>query len=159
MKNEYKLQKNIEKFCYRYGKDDIEIFKEDIAEMLENIQFPFDPIIAWDFKPIFAFEAKGDYFFAHNYRHQRLFKKNAFLLQENVGNFTGEVFTCVESNEIWLLEDMSIVMTNCFRIEMQGNEGVYELNYRYITKETADFEIEHFISQLQEHIVETLYKH
>lgn len=167
MENSKKFIENVKKLCYKYGidedcvsrgdveetTDDINIYLEDIADMLDELDSKFDPIIEWDFQSVFSFKASGDYMFAHNYRRDRIFGQNGYLLCESIGNFTCEVFNCSEIDEIWLLDDMSIVFAECFCIEIGGYDGQYKLEYRNQISEPNDFELDYFLEQVKDRMM------
>ncbi len=131
MTNARKFERSIKKFVRKHNGCIVGLYLEDVVDLMDAVKINFDPLEKWVFEPLYTFQAKGDYFMAHNYCHNKLFESKGYLLHQVSDSMTSECFMCSESIEIWLLENMKIVTVGNFRIQIAGNEGPYIVNYRY----------------------------
>ena len=133
-----------------------EAFDIDEAEdLIESFDWTIiDNLSAGSFKPVFAMQANGDYFLAHNYDHAPLFNgKRALNIDDSLVMFTSETIAVCELVEAWLLEDMTIQVTNTFRVVIENLEGDYIINYRYPVRDSfnevaGDFDVSCFLDNL-----------
>ena len=67
-----------------------------------------------------------------DYRHNRLFGKNGYLLSETVGSGVSAMSTVTQGYEVWLLEDMTLTVTFCCQMTVDDRDGTCETAaYRY----------------------------
>lgn len=136
--------------CYDYAEDEELLLFDFIEEGLENLEF--DPVALFDFKPLFTYEAVGDFFMSPNFRDDKIFKQNACMLYCNDGTFTSAGFDVFNTFEVWLLEDMSIKTAFSYEIRME-TIGKFVSTYRIATNEfKGEFDLEDFIESLSEKI-------
>lgn len=127
--------------------------EEEIVEKLSC--FNFDPLANFEFKPIFTYEAYGDFFLAPNYRNEKLIENNGIMLYEEIGTFTSSNIDVCNLYEIWLLEDMSILTTFSYNITIGSENDKFTSSYRLITEEFGgEFDLECFLDDLTELILE-----
>lgn len=126
------LYQNLLYFCMNQTN---EFDEAEIRNMLDELETDkgFDPLLYWKFVPICSFETSGSDELSYIYRHNRLFGKNGHLLDSSLGKGTSAMSTVTENYELWLLEDMSLVVTFCCRMEVSDDDGDhYEVAaYRY----------------------------
>ena len=139
-----------------------EFDEDEIQYMLDERETDkdFDPLLYWDFNPICSFEMSGSDELSHAYRHNRLFGQNGHLLDTSVGKATSAVSSVSESYELWLLEDMSLVVTFCCKMEVSNGGDHYETAvYRYpvsgsYAELSGDFDVDDFLDSVCAQIYE-----
>lgn len=101
---------------------------------------------------VYAYTTQGKQSKSFNYRSCELFDQRATLLYDEFDSNTAEVAVTDRSYELWLLEDMSLVVTA--RVTVDFNCGEYVTVYREIIGEpydgTMSMELEELTMRLQQ---------
>ena len=120
--------KNLFAFCVAAGGDE-----QETKDGIKRIYDPdFDPLLYFRFRPVCSFEVEGNEELFPDYRHNRLFGKNGYLLSETVGNGVSAMSTVTQGYEVWLLEDMTLTVTFCCQMAVDDRDGPCETAaYRY----------------------------
>lgn len=144
-----KFFRNLRRFCKQNAYD---ISEQNAAENaiidLENNK-RFNPVLNFKYRAVCTCELSG---FDGMYcsRHNRIWNKNARLLYSLPDcHYRGLGFT-EEAKELWLLEDMTLVVAHCTFYTYQGDEDFayrYKIDGKYSDVAT-DFNVEEFLEEL-----------
>ena len=145
------LKKNITEFCMAIAESEDEA---EAALCKVHWDEEVDPIMYWRFCPVCTFEAGGSHELAHRLRHNRLFGKNALLLECKGGKYTSILSEVMEAYELWLLEDMTLQVVFSCKMWVTDNGKTSEyVTYRYPVKDGYkhfyDMEVEDFLSKIE----------
>ena len=154
-----KLRETLEKLCLDNGYE-----YEEIEEELDNISSmeDFDPLLHWDFEPVCGLEVEGSEDIFPDRRRNRLFGKNGYLLDDSLGNGISALSTVTESYELWLLEDMTLAVTFCCKMTVEGEDGYFEsAAFRFpvsgsYPELSGDFNAPDFLLSIEDRICEAL---
>lgn len=150
------LKKSITEFCHAIA------FDEDEAKAaLKDVHWDseVDPVIYWKFQPICTFEVGGTHEMAHRLRHNRLFGQNGILLECEVDSSTSAMSNIMEAYELWLLEDMSLMVVFSCLMSVSDDENTERAIYRYPVKNGYnhfhDIDVEDFVTKVETMIFAT----
>lgn len=150
------LRKSITEFCHAIAFDDDEAKAAVKSIMWDN---EIDPALYWEFEPICTFEVSGTHEMAHKLKHNRLFGKNGILLEHDVNKSTSSISDIMELYELWLLEDMSLVVTFACQMSVRAENQTEMVVYRYPVengfKHFYDVDVEQFADEIGARIYAT----
>lgn len=155
-----KLCETLESLCFDNGYE-----YEEIEEEMENISSfeEFEPLLHWKFEPICALELEGSDCIFPDHRRNRLFGKNGYLLDTSLDGGIAALSTITQSHELWLLEDMSLAVTFCCTITVEGKDNYSEsatfripLSGSY-PKLSGDFNAVDFLLSIEDKICDALH--
>ena len=109
-KNQLRFKKAIRKMLMQRKEN--KIASDTIDEMLNEFA-QFDPLLDWEFRPICGCEITGMSEPCFNLKHGMLFKKFGCRLWEEMISGSADDLSAIESYELWVLEDMSLVFVYC----------------------------------------------
>ena len=100
--------------CTLYRQGEPEDYTDECMEdMLDNIDFEvLLQAVAHSAKTVYAYEACGVQDCSFNYRSAPLFPQKAVRLYEDIVKFVTEAVICARTMEVWLLEDLSLVIVS-----------------------------------------------
>lgn len=144
-----KFFRNLRFFCKQnaYGVSEQNAAENAIIELEKNERF--NPVLNFKFKPVCACELSGfDGKFCS--RHNRIWNKNARLLYSLPDCHVHGYGFAEEAKELWLLEDMTLVVAHCTFYTYEGEEEFsycYKIDGNY-SEVAYDFDVEQFLSEL-----------
>lgn len=114
-----------EKFCYTPG---------EIERLVCSLNYKQLYSVLCDMaEPVFACCAGGGICDSHQYHSTKLFPANATLLWSDEGDPLGDDnLSTSYSNELWLLEDMTIAAASCFRVLNSAASYILKLISRQV---------------------------
>ena len=105
--------------------------EESAADMLGEMDFRnLLQAVRNEARTVYAYTTQGKEDTAFNYRGRELFFQRATLLQEEYDLITADDLMTDHTYELWLLENMSFVVTSCVSVDL--NDGAYHTEYRDI---------------------------
>ena len=153
-----KLCETLENLCLDSGYEE-----DEIEEELDNISSieDFEPLLHWNFEPVCGLEVEGsEDIFPHH--RNRLFGKNGYLLDDSLGSGVSAMSSVTESYELWLLEDMSLAVTFCCTMVVEGENGYFEsVTFRFqvsgsYPELSGDFDAVDFLRSIEDRICDAL---
>jgi len=155
-----KLCETLESLCLDNGYDE-----EEVEEEMDNISSfeEFEPLLHWEFEPVCALELEGSDCIFPERRRNRLFGKNGYLLDTSLDSGIAALSTITQSYELWLLEDMSLAVTFCCTMTVEGNDNYSESAAFRIpvsgsySKLAGDFNAVDFLLSIEEKICDALH--
>lgn len=155
-----KLCETLESLCLDNGYDE-----EEVEEEMDNISSfeEFEPLLHWEFEPVCALELEGSDCIFPDRRRNRLFGKNGYLLDTSLDSGIAALSTITQSYELWLLEDMSLAVTFCCTMTVEGNDNYSESAAFRIPvsgsypKLAGDFNAVDFLLSIEEKICDALH--
>lgn len=149
------LRKSITEFCHAVSFND-----DEVRALIKEVGWhkDLDPVIYWKFKPVCTFEVSGTDDYAHLLKHNRLFGKNAILLETRLNKNTSGISSITENHELWLLEDMTLATV--FACEMMVSDGrnTEKVVYRYPVENYRGFfstDVKEFLTKINAWIYNT----
>lgn len=155
-----KLCETLENLCLGSGYEEDEI--EEEPNNISSIE-DFEPLLHWNFEPVCALEVEGSSDCFPSYRRNRLFGKNGYLLDYSLGSGVSALSTVTESCELWLLEDMTLAVTFCCTMLVEGKDGYSEsATFRYpvsgsYPELSGDFNALDFLLSIEDQICSALH--
>ena len=154
-----KLCETLESLCLDSGYEE-----EEIEEELDNISSieDFEPLLHWNFEPVCGLEVEGSEDIFPHHRRNRLFGKNGYLLDDSLGSGVSAMSSVTESYELWLLEDMTLAVTFCCTMMVEGENGYFaSVTFRYpvsgsYPKLSGDFDAVDFLYSIEDRICDAL---
>ena len=155
-----KLCETLESLCFDNGYE-----YEEIEEEMDNISSfeEFEPLLHWKFEPICALELEGSDCIFPDHQRNRLFGKNGYLLDTSLDGGIAALSTITQNHELWLLEDMSLAVTFCCTMTVEGNDNYSEsatfripLSGSY-PKLSGDFNAVDFLLSIEDKICDALH--
>ena len=150
-KNQLRFKKAIRKMLMQRKEN--KIASDTIDEMLNEFA-QFDPLLDWEFRPICGCEITGMSEPCFNLKHGMLFKKFGCRLWEEMISGSADDLSAIESYELWVLEDMSLVFVYCCAFSVPDCEE--RMYYRYpLGKKiptNMDLDAETFLDEMDEKI-------
>ena len=126
---------------------------EEVEEVLSTVNFyALFHELSNRMYPVYSFLADGDMPSTLKYRGAKLFPGNAVRVYRSIDyHAADEVMEMTHSMELWILEDMTLTVTSCFRTVFGDEE--YYTEYREFKgtewpDDEADFDIEDFCDYL-----------
>ena len=112
-----------EKFCYTPG---------EIERLVCSLNYKrLYSVLCDTAEPVYVCCAGGGICDSHQYHSTKLFPANATLIWSDEGEPLGDDnISTSYSNELWLLEDMTLAITSCFQADYNGDDGDYTIEYR-----------------------------
>ena len=155
-----KLCETLESLCLENGYE-----YEEIEEEMDNISSfeEFEPLLHWEFEPVCALELEGSDCIFPDRRRSRLFGKNGYLLDTSLDSGIAALSTITQSYELWLLEDMSLAVTFCCTMTVEGNDNYSEsATFRIpvsgsYPKLSGDFNAVDFLLSIEDKICDALH--
>ena len=113
--------------CTLYRQGEPEDYTDECMEdMLDNIDFEvLLQAVAHSAKTVYAYEACGVQDCSFNYRSAPLFPQKAVRLYEDIVKFVTEAVICARTMEVWLLEDLTLVIVSNYSV-LSGGEFTTE---------------------------------
>ena len=150
-KNHLKFKKKLRKMLMQRerNRDREYVIDNAIAEFDD-----FDPLLDWKFKPICGCEITGMSEEFLNLKHGMLFKKFGCMLWEEMISGSADDLNVIESYELWVLEDMSMVFVYCCAFGISEDEGMMYYRYPLGKKIPTDMELDAdtFLNEMWEKI-------
>lgn len=116
---------------FRCGVGDPGYQEEEVEELLQGMDYhSLLQAVRHEAKTVFAYTTQGKDPMAFNYRGADLFGQRATLLYTDFDQSDAGIVLADRRYELWLLEDMSLVVTACVSVEYGDNDFVTE--YREI---------------------------
>lgn len=148
--------RSLEKLCLLHSYD-FEEGCEPFSELLSKVvPSDFNPLAYFTFKPIYTFEAVGNTneFLSHTYDVEPIFTQNGYLLDKTTIGSTSCISDVDVDYELWLLDDMSLVVTKSYSMKVQIEDKFEKVCYRQFIKDGLykfgmDFDADNFVAKIE----------
>lgn len=148
--------RSLEKLCLLHSYDFEEGF-EPFSELLSKVIPPnFNPLANFKFKPVYTFETDGNTneFIPHIYDVEPIFTQNGYLLDRTTIGSTSCISDIDVDYELWLLDDMSLVVTKSYSMKVQIEDKFEKVSYRQFIKDGLyrlgeDFDADDFVEKIE----------